>query len=43
MLLYFEGGLGERLRKYSIALCLLPLTYLPNLVIVEDWSPYRTQ
>lgn len=43
MLLYFEGHMGERLGKYIIALCLLPLAYLPNLVVAEDWSSYRTQ
>jgi hypothetical protein len=43
MLPYFEGGFGERFSKYSIALSLLPLTYLPNLVIVEFWSSYRAQ
>jgi hypothetical protein len=43
MLLYFEGSVGERLCKYFIALSLLPLSYLPNLVIAEDWASYRTQ
>lgn len=43
MLLYFEGGVAERLWKYTIALFLLPVSYLPNLVVAEDWSAYRTQ
>jgi hypothetical protein len=43
ILLYFEGNAGERVCKYFIALSLLPLSYLPNLVVAEDWPSYRTQ
>lgn len=41
--LYFRGGVGERLGKLVIALSLIPLSYLPNLVVAENWASYRTQ
>jgi hypothetical protein len=43
MILYFRGGIGERLLKYAIALSVIPMTYLPNLITAENWSSYRTQ
>ncbi len=43
LMLYFQGGLGERLCKYALALVVVPLSYLPNLVVAENWSSYRTQ
>ncbi len=43
LVLYFQGEPGERLCKYVLALVVVPLSYLPNLVVAEDWSSYRTQ
>lgn len=43
MILYFHGSIRERLWQYVGALSLIPLSYLPNLVVAEDWSAYRTQ
>src|SRR6185503_12512458 len=35
---------GARPALYAIvALVLIPLTYLPNLVVTESWAAYRTQ
>ena len=39
---YFRGDRGERLRKCAIAGSLLLLGSLPNLVVEEDQSSYRT-
>jgi hypothetical protein len=43
LFLFLRGKLIERLGKLLIALMLLPLSYLPNLVVAEDWASYRTQ
>ena len=43
LMLSFGGACKERLSKLMIALCILPLSYLPNLVVAENWSSYRTQ
>jgi len=40
---YFRGGIGERVLLFAIASCVIPLSYLPNLVVAENWSSYRTQ
>jgi hypothetical protein len=40
--LYFHGGVTERLRRGLILLFLLPLSYLPNLAVAENWASYRT-
>lgn len=40
--LYFRGGVMERLRMGLILLILLPLSYLPNLAVAENWASYRT-
>ena len=42
LVLYFQGTLKERLGKYGIAVSLLFLSYMPNLMAEEIWSPYRT-
>jgi hypothetical protein len=42
LLLYFEGTDVERLGQLAIALMILPLSYLPNLIVAENWSSYRT-
>jgi hypothetical protein len=42
LVLYFRGGVTERLRMGFVLLLLLPLSYLPNLVIAENWASYRT-
>lgn len=41
--LYFEGPFSRRLISGAIALFLIPLSYLPNLVIVDNFGVYRTQ
>lgn len=40
--LYFHGGVRERLRRGLLLLLLLPLSYLPNLAVAENWASYRT-
>ncbi len=42
MMLYVGGTLKERLWKLGIALSVLPLSYVPNLIVVENWASYRT-
>ena len=39
---YFSGSLRYRLTMLGMALMLVPLSYLPNLVVVESWASYRT-
>jgi hypothetical protein len=39
---YFSGSLRYRLTMLGVALMLIPLSYLPNLVVVESWASYRT-
>src|SRR5262249_25676237 len=39
---YFRGDVKGRLRQGMAAASLLPLSYLPNLVVEENWSSYRT-
>ncbi len=41
--IYLRGNLKERLFQVALAAILIPLSYLPNLVIAENWSAYRTQ
>jgi hypothetical protein len=43
LLLYFRGEVKERLLQFVIALAIIPLSYLPNLVVAENWASYRTQ
>lgn len=43
LLLYVRGPIWERLLKLGIALALLPLGYLANLAVAEDWASYRSQ
>jgi len=45
-----EAGLAIQLVRrthgrlqFAVALALVPLCYLPNLVVVEDWAAFRTQ
>lgn len=40
---FFRGDIKARLWQLLIALAVLPLAYLPNLVVTENWSSYRTQ
>jgi hypothetical protein len=40
---YFGGSLRYRLAMLGMALMLIPLAYLPNLVVLENWASYRTQ
>jgi hypothetical protein len=39
---YFGGSLWRRLAMLGMALMLIPLSYLPNLVVIESWASYRT-
>ncbi len=39
---YFGGVVSNRLLKQLLALLLMPLCYLPNLVVADDWASYRT-
>ena len=43
LLLYFRGGVKERLLQSAVALTIIFLSYLPNLVVAENWASYRTQ
>ncbi len=43
LLLFLPGKPVERGGKFLLALALTPLSYLPNLVVQDDSSPYRTQ
>lgn len=43
LLFYFRGGVWERIQKVILAVGLVPLSYLPNLLVAENWSSYRTQ
>jgi hypothetical protein len=38
-----RGPVGERLMKVGIALAIVPLSYLPNLLVAENWPAYRSQ
>lgn len=42
LFLYFGGSLRYRLTMLAMALILVPLSYLPNLVVLESWATYRT-
>ncbi len=42
LFLYFEGSIGSRLAKLVLALFLLPISYLPNLITIDNWAAYRT-
>ncbi len=41
--LYFEGTQMVRLQKTVLALCLIPLAYLPNLLVAESFGSFRSQ
>jgi hypothetical protein len=41
--LYLHGSPFIRLTRMALAVTLVPLAYLPNLLIAENWSSYRTQ
>ena len=41
--LCFPGSSITRAIRLALAAILLPLTYLPNLLVAENWSTYRTQ
>jgi hypothetical protein len=43
LLLFLPGKLLERGGKFLLALALVPLSYLPNLLVQEDGATYRTQ
>ncbi len=43
LFLFLPGKLAERSGKLLIALVLLPLSYLPNLVVQENYATYRTE
>jgi hypothetical protein len=41
--LYLPGSPFMRLCRMALAVTLVPLAYLPNLLVAENWSSYRTQ
>ncbi len=41
--LWIKDDRNTRWTRVVLALALLPLSYLPNLVVREDWASYRTQ
>ncbi len=41
--LRLRGSWGERLLRWTGALALVPLTYLPNLLVVDSWASFRTR
>lgn len=43
LFVYIQGRFWTRFGKVGIALLLLPLSYMPNLVVAENWAAYRTQ
>jgi len=42
LMLYTKGKIGNRVLLFLLALSIIPLSYLPNLVIEESWASYRT-
>jgi len=43
LIFYLKGKLQYRLLQLSVALAIIPLSYLSNLVVKECWSSYRTK
>jgi len=43
MALYLRGKLSSQALKMLVALSIIPLSYLPNLVIEENWASFRTE
>jgi len=43
LLLYLKDSIRTTAFRVALALALIPLCYLPNLVIAEDYATYRTQ
>lgn len=41
--LYFPDKPRVRALKMTLSAALIPLAYLPNLIVSENWSSYRTQ
>jgi hypothetical protein len=41
--LYLPGSTIIRLRRMALAATLVPLAYLPNILVAENFSSYRTQ
>ena len=39
---YFRGSVGERLSKFAVAACLVPLSYAPNLASTSNFAQYTT-
>lgn len=40
---YWPGSIKARSARLLIAAALVPATYLPNLLVAENWASYRTQ
>lgn len=43
LLICVEGSIAAQLSKLALAAILIPLCYLPNLLVAENWASYRTQ
>lgn len=41
--LYWPGSIKARSARLLVAAALVPATYLPNLLVAENWASYRTQ
>lgn len=41
--LFFSARSESSMGKAALAAILVPLSYLPNLIVKEDWASYRTQ
>lgn len=40
---YFPGKIKSKIAKLGLAVLLIPLAYLPNLIVATNWAAYRTQ
>lgn len=43
LILYTRGKISTRVGQILLAVSIIPLSYLPNLVIEENWASYRTE
>ncbi|HEY9679664.1 MAG TPA: hypothetical protein V6C76_16795 [Drouetiella sp.] len=40
---YLKDKLSSRMAKLAIAISIVPLSYLPNLAVEENWASFRTE
>lgn len=41
--LFYRRNVRETSARLAIAICLIPLSYAPNLIVGENWASYRTR